>query len=124
MLEHQLVDLADKRHPAHVLQLPFEFLVQVCSPAVEVSSRVSLEPVIFVRDEQRHASLDVDRSVVEGEAQLTDVRVLRREEPLARVWQLGVVTHEVEGVVREVVVHRFLAQLFADEEELCLSACW
>lgn len=62
--------------------------------------------------------------MVEGEAQLADVRVLRREEPLARVWQLGVVAHEVEGVVREVVVHCFLAKLFADEEELCLSACW
>jgi hypothetical protein len=73
--------------------------VQVRAPAVEVGNRVPLKPVVFARDEQRHTSLDVDRSVVEGEAQLADVRVLRREEPLARVWQLGVVAHEMESVV-------------------------
>ena len=123
VLEHQLVDLANQRHPTHVLQLPFELFVHVCPPAVEVGGRVSLEPVFFARDEQCHASLDVDRSVIEGEAQLADVGVLRREEPLARVWQAGVVAHEVKGVVREVVVHRFLAHLLADEEELCLRGC-
>ena len=99
VLEHQLMDLDDQRHPAHVLQLPFEFCVQVRAPAVEVGGRVPLEPVVFARDEQRHASLNVDRSVIEGEAQLADVCILRREEPLARVWQLGVVAHEVESVV-------------------------
>jgi len=60
--------------------------------------------------------------VVEGEAQLADLRVLRREEPLARVGQLAVGAHEVEGVVREVVVHCFLADLLADEEKLGLGA--
>jgi hypothetical protein len=92
MLEHQLVDLDDQRHP-------FEFCVQVRAPAVEVGGRVPLEPVVFARDEQRHASLNVDRSVVEGEAQLADMRVLRREEPLARVWQLRFVAHEMKSVV-------------------------
>ena len=118
------MDLADKRHPAHMLQLPFELLVKVCAPAVKVGSRVSLEPVIFVRDEQRHASLDVDRSVVEGEAQLADVRVLWREEPLAQVRQGAVGAHDVEGVFGEVVVHCFVMQLFADEEELGLAVGW
>ena len=98
--------------------------MQVRSPAIRILVRVALEPGFFAGDEQRHAALDVDGAVVEGDAEPADVRVARREEPLARVWQLGVVTHEVEGVVREVVVHCFLAQLFADEEELCLSACW
>ena len=84
---------------------------------------MTLEPVVFAQDEQRHASLDVDRSVVEGEAQLAYMRVLWWEEPLARVWQLGIIAHEVESVVREVVVHCFLAHLLADEEELCLRAC-
>lgn len=118
------MDLADQRHPAHVLQLPLELLVQVGAPAVEVRGRVSREPVVFARDEQRHAPLDVGRAVVEGEAQAADVRVLRREEPLARVGQLGVGAHEVEGVVREVVVHCFLTQLFANQEDLGLRACW
>jgi len=123
VLQHELVDLAHQRHPAHVLQLPLELVVQVGAPAVEVAGRVPLEPGVLARDEQRHAPLDVDRAVVEGEAQLADVRVLRRGEPLARVGQLGVAAHQMERVVREIVVQRFLAELLADEEELGLGAC-
>lgn len=99
-----------------MLQFPLELVVQVCSPAVVIFVRVELEPGVFAGDEQRHPSLDVDGAVVEGDAEPADVRVTRRVEPLAQVRQGVVGTHDVEGVFREVVVHRFVTELLADQE--------
>lgn len=108
------MDLTDQRHPARVLQFPLELVVQVCSPAIVILVRVHLEPSVFAGDEQRHASLHVDGAVIEGDAEPADVRITRRKEPLAQVRQRAVRAHDVEGVFREVVVHRFVAKLFAD----------
>jgi hypothetical protein len=108
------MDLADQRHPARVLQIPLELVVQVSPPPVVVFVRVVLEPVVFAGDEQRHAALDVHGAVVEGDAEPADVRITRRVESLAQVWQSIVEAHDVEGVFREVVVHCFVAELFAD----------
>jgi len=110
------MNLADQRHPARMLQIPLELVVQVCSPAVIVFVRVALEPAIFAGYEQRHAALDVDGAVVEGDAEAADVRITRREEPLAQVRQSAVDAHDLEGVFREVVVHRFVVELLADQE--------
>lgn len=112
------MDLADQRHPARVLQIPLELFVQVSPPPVVVFVGVVLEPVVFAGDEQRHAPLDVDGAVVEGDAETADVRITRREEPLAQVRQGAVGAHDVEGVFREVVVHCFVAELLADQEQL------
>jgi hypothetical protein len=108
------MDLADQRHPARVLQIPLELIVQVCSPAVIVFVRVALEPAVFTRDEECHAALDVDGAVIESDAEAPDVRVTRREEPLAQVRQGGVGAHDVESVFSEVVLHGFVAELLAD----------
>lgn len=107
-----------------MLQLPLELAVQVRAPPVIVFVRMALEPAVFARDEQRHAALDVDGAVVEGDAEAADVRITRREEPLAQVRQGAVGAHDVEGVFGEVVVHCFVMQLFADEEELGLAVGW
>lgn len=107
-----------------MLQLPLELAVQVRSPAVVIFVRVALEPAVFAGDEQRHAALDVDGAVVEGDAEPADVRITRREEPLAQVRQGAVRAHDVESVFREVVVHCFVMKLLADEEELGLAVGW
>jgi hypothetical protein len=44
-------------------------------------------------------------AVVERDAQAADVRVARREEPLAQVREVVVGAHDVESVFGEVVVH-------------------
>ena len=118
------MDLIDQRHPARVLQFPLELVVQVCFPSIIALVRVELEPGVFAGDEQRHASLHVDGAVIEGDAEPADVRITRREEPLAQVRQRAVGTHDVKGVFREVVVHRFVAELFADQEQLRLAMRW
>jgi hypothetical protein len=103
--QSELVDLADQRHPAHVLQLPLELPVQVGAPVVQVAMRVVFEPFRSASDEEGHAALDVERAVVERDAQAADVRVARREEPLAQVREVVVGAHDVESVFGEVVVH-------------------
>lgn len=97
-----------------MLQIPLELVVQVCSPAVVVFVRVALEPAVFAGDEECHAALDVDGAVVKGDAEAADVRITRREEPLAQIREGAVGAHDVESVFREVVVHRFVAELLAD----------
>ena len=118
------MDLANQRHPARVLQLPLELGVQVCSPLVQIVARVSLEPAVFARDEQCHASLDFNCSVVERDAEPADVRITRREESLAQVRQGAVGSHDVESVLCEVVVHRFVAKLPRDQEQLGFGMGW
>lgn len=118
------MDLANEWHPAHVLQFPLELSVQVCSPVVQIAVRVVVEPAFPARDEESHASLDVERTVVEGYAQPADVGVSRREEPLAQIRQGAVGAHEVEGVSSEVVVHCFVVELFAYQEQLRLGVGW
>jgi len=122
--QNQLVDLANQRHPARVLQFPLELAVQVCSPAICILVRVALEPGVFAGYEQCHATLNVDGAVVEGDAESANVRVTRREEPLAQVRQRAVGAHDVESVLCEVVVHRLVAELLADQEQLRLGVCW
>lgn len=116
------MDLIDERHPAQVVQVPLELVVQVCAPLVQVVLRVSLKPLVFAGDEERHAALDVGGAVVEGDAQAPDVGVARRAEPLAQVWEGAVAAHHVEGVLSEVVVHCFVAELLGDQKELCFDA--
>jgi hypothetical protein len=80
--------------------------------------RVVFEPFGSAGDEQCHAALDVERPVVERNAQAADVRVARREEPLAQVRQVVVGAHDVESVFGKVVVHCFVVELLADYEQL------
>lgn len=124
VVQHELVNLIDERHPAQVVEVPLELVVQVFAPLVEVVLRVSLKPLVFAGDEERHAALDVGGAVVEGDAQTPDVGVARRAEPLAQVWEGAVAAHHVEGVLGEVVVHCFVAELLGDQEELCFGARW
>lgn len=118
------MDLAHQRHPARVLQLPLELAVQVRAPPIVVLVRVAFEPAVLAGDKQCHATLDVDGAVVERDAEAADVRITRREEPLAQVWEGAVRAHDVKGVFGEVVVHCFVAELLADEEQLGLAAGW
>lgn len=118
------MDLANQRHPACVLQFPLELGVKVCSPFVKIVARVSLEPAVFAGDEQCHASLDVNCSVVERDAESADVPITRREESLAQVRQGAVGTHDVESVLCEVVMHGFVAKLPGDQEQLGFGMRW
>jgi hypothetical protein len=86
--------------------------------------RVALEPGIFARDEECHAALDVDGAVVESYAETADVRITRREKPLAQVREGAVGAHHVESVFGEVVVHGFVAELLADCEQLRFAVGW
>ena len=107
-----------------MLQLPLELGVQVSSPLIQIFLGVTLEPVVFASDEQCHASLYVNCSVVEGDAEPADVRITRRKESLAQVRQGTVGAHDVESVLREVVVHCFVAKLPGDQKQLGLAMRW
>lgn len=124
VVQHELVDLIDERHPAQVVQVPLELVVQVFAPLVEVVLRVPLQPLVFAGDEERHAAPDVGGAVVERDAQAPDVGVARRAEPLAQVWEGAVAAHHVEGVLCEVVVHGLVAELLGDQKELYFGARW
>jgi hypothetical protein len=107
-----------------VLQLPLELLVQVGAPVVQIAVWVVLDPFRSACDEESHAALDVERAVVQRNAQVANVRVTRREEPLAQVREVVVGAHDVESVFREVVVHCFVVQLLADQEQLGFGVGW
>lgn len=103
------MDLADQRHPAGVLQVPFKLSVDMRSPRSQVSVRIVFEPLVFAGNEEGHATLAIECPMVESDAQTTDVCVPRWEEPLAQIWKGAVGAHEVEGVFGEVVVDPFIA---------------
>lgn len=92
-------------------------------PSVEIRRRVTIEPILFRGDELDHTLLHVTCPVVEGDAQATYVRVARREEPLAQIRQGTVCAHDVEGIAGQEVLHRLVAKLLADLEQLCLGPC-
>jgi hypothetical protein len=107
-----------------VLQFPLKLGVQVCSPSVQIFIGVTLEPAILAGDAQRHATLNIDCSVVEGNAEPANVRITRREESLAQVRQGTVGTHDVESVLCEIVVDCFVAKLSGYQEQLGLAMRW